>query len=413
MDGTEETTGSTIPDRYAVGDRLDWEAAWVDVSVCVELPFWLFFDNIVVALPYNEHQFSVAVHDNYWELSFGQTTDSRRSVIHRGPFKRDEELSSALREIIARNPRIERTWRKCKSYLKIQTRCNEDAWVAAGEEEGPRQREGLLYLSELSRAHIPVVNALVIAYRLATYDYFAFQVTPWDVPHWSIVRNGESHSCDLFAYKGWDYKPLNFGKWKGSDSPTVHKLIEGSDLQTKVLDAPAAGELELINALNLMERGDYSGAVRRVTTSIEVLLEELCRQAMESTEGATAAEKFLRKTRTRFDIRLKTYQELTKRNMSPTFITCLKDIRNLRHEVVHGGLRIDTNSKGQAQKAVDTGRWIFNWLEDKEARRSVREGRIALRSLGRDITSGVFEPRITSDGVVLSRSWNEEQETQS
>jgi hypothetical protein len=51
---------------------------------------------------------------------------------------------------------------------------------------------------------------------------------------------------------------------------------------------------------------------------------------------------------------------------------------------------------------VDTSRWIFNWLENDQARRDIREKRIAFRSLGRDISAGVFRPRITPEGVVLS-----------
>jgi len=51
---------------------------------------------------------------------------------------------------------------------------------------------------------------------------------------------------------------------------------------------------------------------------------------------------------------------------------------------------------------VDTSRWIFNWFENDQARGEIREKRIAFRSLGRDLYAGVFRPRITPEGVVLS-----------
>src|ERR1019366_10217739 len=67
-----------------------------------------------------------------------------------------------------------------------------------------------------------------------------------------------------------------------------------------------------------------------------------------------------------------------------------------------GGYRIGPGERGKAQKAVDTGRWLFNWFENDDARRNIREKRIAFRSLGRDLTAGIFSPKITPDGVLLS-----------
>jgi hypothetical protein len=55
-----------------------------------------------------------------------------------------------------------------------------------------------------------------------------------------------------------------------------------------------------------------------------------------------------------------------------------------------------------AIEAVDTGRWLFNWFENDDIGRDIREKRIAFRSLGRDLTAGKFSPKITPDGVVLS-----------
>lgn len=49
------------------------------------------------------------------------------------------------------------------------------------------------------------------------------------------------------------------------------------------------GELELMDALNLMQRGDYSGAVRRVTTAIEVAVEAAVEQDVSAQDGEEAA----------------------------------------------------------------------------------------------------------------------------
>ena len=44
-----------------------------------------------------------------------------------------------------------------------------------------------------------------------------------------------------------------------------------------------------MDALNLMQRGDYSGAVRRVTTAIEVAVEAAVEQDVSAQDGEEAA----------------------------------------------------------------------------------------------------------------------------
>jgi len=391
-----------IPEQYTIGDGLKWDAPWIKVSLWTELPFWLMTDNTTMAVTYDGHEFQSSIHDNYYELFFGECTDSRMSVGYCGPRKEREDLPPAVKEVMAARPDGPYVWRKCKTYLKLESRCNEDVWNAAGEAEIPRVNEAKLYLSELCRAHIPVINAVVGAYRLATYDYFAFEVSPWDVPHWSIEREGHLKTASLVSYRDWDGKPVIFKSIDMSDRPEVYKLIVANYLQDQISRVATSGEFELLDALNLMERGDYSGAVRRVTTAIEVIVEAVAGKAVEATSGKPAAEKFLKDTRMRFDERVKSYHKLTGRNAPMTLLKTLKETRDLRHKIVHGGYRIGPGERGKAQKAADTGRWLFNWFENDDALRDIREKRIAFRSLGRDLTAGIFSPKITPDGVVLS-----------
>jgi hypothetical protein len=398
----EPNATTPIPEHYTIGDRLNWDALWVVVRLWTELPFWLMVDNTTMAVTYEGHEFQIAIHDDYYELFFGESTDSRMSVGYCGPRKKHEDLPQAVKEAMAARPDGPYMWRKCKTYLKVESRCNGDVWNAAGEVEVPRANEASLYLSELCRAHIPVINTLLKAYRLSTYDYFAFEVSPWDVPHWCIERDGHSRTSTLVSYREWDGKPVIFKSIDLSEKPEVYKLIEANDLRTQISIVATAGEVELLDGLNLMERGDYSGAVRRVTTAIEVIVEAVAGKAVEAASGKPAAEKFLKDTRMRFDERVKRYQKLTGRNAPATLLKTLKETRDLRHKIVHGGYRIGPGERGQAQKAVDTGRWLFNWFENDDARRDVREKRIAFRSLGRDLTAGMFSPKITPDGVLLS-----------
>jgi hypothetical protein len=79
----------------------------------------------------------------------------------------------------------------------------------------------------------------------------------------------------------------------------------------------------------------------------------------------------------------------------------LETIRTIRHSIVHKAYRIPFNERGSAQKAVDTGRWIFNWLENDPSRSRVREKEIGKRSLGRHISA--FDAEITHAGVIVHK----------
>ena len=44
----------------------------------------------------------------------------------------------------------------------------------------------MAYFAALCASLVPVVNEVILRYRLATYDFFPFEVSPWDVPVWFV-----------------------------------------------------------------------------------------------------------------------------------------------------------------------------------------------------------------------------------
>jgi hypothetical protein len=398
------------PSSFLIGDDLNWSAPWVDVSLRVELPFWLMVNNTTIGVEVEGHEFKIDVHDNYCQLYGGVVTDSRFSVVHEGPWRKLDELSDNIQQKRKSHPDLTLMWRKCKTILKVATRCNEQVWNAAISEKGLRESTVRCYLEELCKAHIPVVNKLVQAYRLATYDYFAFEVAPWDVPRWLIDRGGHSINSLLLPYRGFDAKPMVYERGAFSFKPPVgptrqpvpYQLISGDDLRTLVSAPAAPGEFELLDAMNFMERGDYSGAVRRIATAIEVIVEAQVAKEIESLEGKQRARKFIKATRIRFDRRVSKYEALTKRTLPEALRKRLKETRTLRHRIVHQGYRVSSGERGRTQRLIDMGRWTFNWFENDATRQKLREGQPAHRSLGRDLSYGIFPTKITPEGVVVS-----------
>jgi hypothetical protein len=412
-----------IPSSYAIGQEINWEAPWIEVYLWVELPFWLMVGNTTVSVEVGGHDFEIAIHENYFELHVGVLSDSKENVVYQGPFKKKEDLTDQIRKLMETRSDVPFMWRKSKTVLKIKSRCNEHVWNTTQENDVAHKnslsyRAALnairFYLAELCRAHIPVVNKLVQGYRLATYDYFPYEVSPWDVPFWLIERNAKCIRSWLVPYREWDLKPKGFAtpfeelikkvlSGEKLDPPTrPYKLIEEGELQNGISMVSAPGEFELLDSLNLMERGDYSGAVRRITTALEVIVESVVGRAVEVAEGKRSAVKFLKNTETNFRRRVEKYEELSGRTLPNALRREMFATRKLRHRIVHRGYRIGPGERGRAQRAVDTGRWAYNWFESNKERFDVREKKIAFRSLGRALTAGVFPTKITPEGVVVS-----------
>lgn len=389
-----------LPKRFVFGEDLKWSAPWIDVNLWVELPFWLMVDNTTVPVTVEGHAFQAAIHDNYFELFGGDLNDSKNTVIYRGPFKKLDDLSKDIQALRKQHPGLPLMWRKCKTVVKIATRCNQDVWERATSATVNRSPSVSHYLAVLCKAHMPVLNKLIQTYRLATYDYFAFEVAPWDAPQWLVECKSDSISAFLQPYQTWDIKPPVIHKQ--NEPPVPYQLIDAPDLASAMSKNATAGEFELLDALNFMERGDYSDAVRRITTAIEVIVAHAVGTEIESRENKAAGEKFLKSTKMNFPERVKKYQQITGRKLPAGLERELNETRQIRNRIVHGGYRISQGERGRAQRSVDTGRWLFNWIENDDARRKVREDRIAFRSLGRDLTDGIFTSKMQPDGVVVS-----------
>lgn len=406
MSGKSVTNaGTPIPESYSPEDEIDWTASWKNIVLRVELPFWLMLDDCVVDVDFEEHVFRVCIEQRTWELYVGVVTDSKVTSYYQGPWRQPKDYDDALKDFMAANPTATISWRKCKTVLIIESRCNSQVFNVLEKKStnstvrSRTKRIAKIYLQTLCHAHIPLVNKMIRSYRLQTYDYHPFEVANWDVPIWHMQAEKTKVRCVLVPYKDWDERPRVLpvkGEEKIMSYMTPDEMRQGLALN------PSPGELELMDALNLMERGDYSGAIRRVTTAIEVILEAVVFNEIKKSHGLQAAERFVNSTRSKFDVRLAHYQTLTGRVLTKHDKKNLALTRKLRHQIVHEGYRLTLNEIGPTQRAVDTGRWLFNFLENKPERSYVRERNVSMRSLGRNMIHGAFKTSFGSEGVSIS-----------
>lgn len=393
--------GSATRMKYWVGQELDWEAPTTVVTLCVELPFWMMVPDCIQEVEVNGHLFTVEIKEGYVEQYAGTVTDSRSTCIYFGPPKTDQTIRETnvidlLLKKLGKKHSAQIMNRKCKTVLRIRADCNKDV-LTARKQGGARRRAAALFLIDFCMAHVEVINQLVQHYRLSTYDYFAYEVSPWDVPVWFIESKMTSGRLVLLDYVKWVEKPII----TSGASHERYKLIDETQLRSAMTVQRSAGEFELLDALNFMERGDYSGAIRRITTAIEAQTESVLRQELLRIHPAADVEAKLEASMNDFPGRLRQYEKLTNRKLPAGLRKELDTTRDLRHKIVHRALRIMFNQRGQAQRAVDTGRWIFNWLENQPARSRIREQWIAKRSLGRNFS--YFNAEITAGGVIVQK----------
>lgn len=372
--------------------EINWNAESVNAIVFVELPFWLMVPNHTQRIEVEQCEFTIDIVDHFYELYDTEMSDSRSTCIYIGP--KDKVNQETLD--YAKNAGKTLLWRKCKTTLKIHSNVNKEIFDMPDENYTLR-----LYLKAFFLAHFEVVNKLIEKYRFATYDYFPHSITPWSAPVWWVSSAQRSLKLCLVEYRGWDHKPnLNDGQ---NRFPYV--LLSPEDLGKSIKNRSASpGEHDLINALHMMETGDYNGAVRRVTTAIEVLAEELLLLELKSRYNQEEMDRLFNKIKNNFPEKMEKYLEMSDRKLPNWIREQLEKIRKMRQRIVHYAHQIDYNNRGAAQELVDKGRWIYNWFENEPHKSELREHHIALRSLGRDLGS-IYRYEITSKGIVVKDDW--------
>jgi hypothetical protein len=265
-----------IPEAFSFGDGIDWSSPLRETMLYVELPFWLMIPSGPVTVRWADTDFIVNVLPPWMEVFIDEVTDSRQSALHQGPW--DAQYTPApevVKELESQNVAFMK--RRAKTVLRLAAWGHESAFREIRTDEPPRAHgECRAYWASLCEAHIPVINELIQRYRLVTYDYFAYEVSAWDVPIWYLKHQDEGFTATLLPYKSWDDKPVTIedGEQEGGP-PKVEPFHYATLAQLDGMrsDDATPGEFDLLDARSLMERGDYTGAVRRTVTAIEAALE--------------------------------------------------------------------------------------------------------------------------------------------
>lgn len=398
-----QAPGEPLPASTWFGDQLDWAAPLVDVVLSVELPFWLMVDDCGLGVPVGGAMFQMWVRDSYLQLYAGDVLGSLTSLVWQGP----GEEQPALTEVAA--AAVEEAgaaWRPARTVLRVAAWAHEDVFAALGEDTGvPRRRvEAEAYLASLCEAHLPVVNALVQRYRLVTYDHVPYEIAPWDVPVWWVTGSGGAVAVPLLPYGTWDRKPQIHNPTGDPDAPmSPFRFTDVAGLVAADPDAATPGEFDLLDARSLMERGDYTGAVRRSVTAIEAVVEDALRAELSQTHSPAEVERRLAASQNDYPGRYRQWKKLSGTVVQKALEDTFERTRTIRHEIVHRARRIHHDERALAQMSVDTARWLFNKVENRPPREALRERSSVLRDVGRVALTPRFETVAGARGIEVQK----------
>ncbi len=393
-----------LPKSFHFGDGIDWDSPLEDTFLYVELPFWLMVAPGPVEVSWQDVTFTVEICPPWIEVFAGGIVDSRLTAIHNGPER--PEPWSPTEPMLARLNEAGLTCleRLCKTVLRLTTRAHASAFRTLGEGDPPRAHaEQETYWASLCEAHLPVVNELLQRYRLVTYDYYAYEASAWDVPIWYLKHGEMGYRAVLLPYKRWDRKPIAIEAGDNPGDPdkiTQFEWASKEELAAAASSDATPGEFDLLDARSLMERGDYSGAVRRTSTAVETIATWALPDELRRARGPEEADRLLRRTEGNTPARFKLWRELHHPDIGQQLLEAFDATRSIRNEIVHEGRRLTLEDRGRAQRSVDTGRWLYNKIEGKPDRARLRDYGV-LKAAGRVTLDLRFGATLGQDGITL------------
>jgi hypothetical protein len=349
---------------------IDWNGPKCPIILAVELPFWLMVPESSISLTIEETTIVATIHNHYAEAQHGpEFMPSHANTVYIGPEQllHQKPLPKQFEGVSAP------VFRHMKTVVVFQAEVLADAIAAAGHTHSYRLNRAARYFRTLAITHIPFLNKLITSYRSASRDPFAHEVSDWDVPVWWAITSDDLIRVGTMPY--WECDELPSANAFGSRECITLSTATAEDVQREARQPIAAGRLELLDAHSLSYRGRFGDAVRSAVTAIEVALESRIATVLrESGLPEQAIKQRLASTRDNFNARLLDYERLVRRRIPGPLISFIPYIngirlkqelgwvRNLRHKIVHEGIRVDVFARGQMRRAIDTMTWLFDWL---------------------------------------------------
>ncbi len=406
-DASSATTKAARPPVSAVwpGSSLDWSSSRITVHLYVELPFWLMMPEGQLAVCHGASNLKITVVHGCEEIQL--TTTHYKNRFSTAFIVKPGELPP-----LEAQRRIEQSKNGCsarihRTTLVIETMVIQSALEGFMHEKSLNRAHAAQYLTALVAGHIPLVNALITAYRRVSYDPFVQEVTEATVPIWFLRFKDHFLRVSVYPYSDLEYR---------LDLPTKERKTEPVNLATIqevgqfLSQCETPGETILLDAWSYFYAGRFGDSIRALVSAIEVLVEAKYAEALRNSGKSTEqVQRALESTATKFITRLNNYLQVTKRTIPGPLLSWLPYItgvrlrselgrtRELRHKIVHEGHRVSPFDHGSMLRAAETMTWLFDWLDNNEVASMKRFKRYEIKEMlkGRIL----FDVEYATDGV--------------
>jgi hypothetical protein len=406
-------------------DKLDLEGERVSVRLLVELPFWLLTPESTISVAHEETAVQAAIFQKYLEVSQGPLYYNSHTAVKYIAHADDLKPDAVPPALAGLRPAI---LRQMKTVIVFQPEALKQALDWRQERIGATDdktqtlqpaktlrhlNQANLYLCSLAFAHIPFLNQLITSYRAVSFDPFAFEVSEWDVPTWYVQFGDAQIQVALVPYWSTDtYPAVSALRSTGAEA---YIAASKEAVQAQAIEEVMPGKLELLDALSLYHRGRFGDAVRSAVTAIEVILEAQLYTLLRQQEGYgdEEAERRLAETRNSFHDRLRDYEKVSQRRLPSPMVSWLPTIngvrlkqelgwvRELRHKVVHEGVRVDIFADIQMQRAIETMTWLFRWLSGEDYNKENNRNFTFFNSAQGGMFRRIFGIKYTGTGVLI------------
>lgn len=115
--------------------------------------------------------------------------------------------------------------------------------------------------------------------------------------------------------------------------PKVRKFeyCKLNELKEPAALSSSPGEFDLLDARSLMERGDFTGAIRRTVTAVETLVDEKVNAIIRKKEPEPQAEKAINKLRYDWDAKFQMLRDKLKIGISETLVEAFHHTQQVRN----------------------------------------------------------------------------------
>ena len=308
------------------------------------------------------------IRNNFWKLWIYEIRYDYKTLLYLGPkevFYKD--ISSPLAKKITQKE-IPSLWQRCRTIIELQTRDKDGRLTKSIKESEERNFNLRRFVFQIL---IPHINEFIEKYRMIAYDQMVYKISPWDIPMVFLkINNQPAYSANTYDYLSWNGIPL-VGKYGEPDSLQPFFLIsepEKAWKDYKSFKNRFPYEMELLDAYNFKNRGDYESAIRRAVTAFEILLDKKIKdELIKKGKPEKEVEEEIDKTITWRGGKELFYKATSKKLEDILTVDLLKIIegaRKLRHEVVHKGKKILPSERGKTRFFIDHIRFAINSLEE-------------------------------------------------